>query len=148
MKIKFKKEIILSLIVLFLISPVFVNAQAAGAYAAETARRVVGIPFGGPTFGIVQFCPCSPTQPTFVVLIFDYRTKLPLRLTFAPPFSKIYKWYNLVTPLTQTLGTFSLSGPPCLIYSGDSCKPVPVDGVIDFLPGVGTGAFPPVFGTN
>lgn len=139
MKPLFKKSLAVCLTLAFLVPANLINAQAIGIIDAATAQRVVGIPFGGPILGTIP-CGCSSS---IIVIVEDWRTFTTLQLHYQPLFSFLYLLYNLVTPGVVTLGTFSLAGPQCLqgtVVTG--CTVVPTDGVIDQLPGVGTGGIP------
>lgn len=82
-------------------------------------------------------CGCSGG---WFILNFDYKTKLPIPMTFQFGASMLRANYNIFTPSVQTMGTF-VPGGICLLASLD-CAGFTTWGTITPYPlaGIGTGA--------
>jgi hypothetical protein len=98
----------------------------------------VTVPFGGPILMTYE-CTCSGS---WFVLMYDYTTMLPVPMVFRFGESALRANYNIFTPMTQTLGSYSPDGGVCLLASLD-CGGFTTEGTITpgALSGIGTGSY-------
>ena len=109
--------------------------QAAQALLSGAASVSGGVPFGGKIIGTPIWCLCTaswwipitPLPPTFPEALMYY------------PGSQAFLYYNIPFPPTLWLLGLYEPGPQCLIYDGDSCVPLPAQGLI--TPIVGSSLF-------
>jgi len=82
-------------------------------------------PFGGFVYAVVP-CTCSGGAVIYV------GPPVPGPYLYLPGFTRVYEYYQIPRPGVWVLGNF-VPGPPCLVYAGKSCVPVPHYGVITIV---------------
>ncbi|MEY4440541.1 MAG: hypothetical protein RLY49_167 [Candidatus Parcubacteria bacterium] len=94
----------------------------------------MAVPFGGPIVMTYE-CSCSGG---WLVVTYDYMTKMPVPMTFQFGQSMLRANYNIFTPSVQTLGSY-IPGGVCLMASAD-CGGFSTQGTISPIgfPGIGT----------
>ena len=125
---KFKSYSIITLFIfVFLLIPNFQKTDAA----------ILTTPFGGPILMSYE-CTCSGG---WFMLIYDYKTMMPVPLVFQFGESMMRSNYNIYTPTVQTLGDYTPGGI-CLLASAD-CGGFTTEGTIApiGMSGIGTGTF-------
>ncbi len=129
------KKMNLTLISIFIAILFVVIATIIRPQAAKAAEM---FSFGG-LHTVTLPCTCPATASNSIIYIFDYKTKTPMALVYAPYSSKLYSQYNFETGKYE-LGSYipGAGAELCQEYSGNSCIPILSDGLIDMSPGFGT----------
>lgn len=88
--------------------------------------------------------PCTCTPPAQLVMIYDYKLKIPINLVYWPGYTWLYSYYNIFYS-TYMLGSYTPATAACWFYAGTTCVDssaigLPTIGIMDFMPGVGTSA--------
>lgn len=102
------------------------------------AQIPVAVPFGGPITFTYE-CSCSGG---WLVVVYDYMTKLPVPMTFQFGQSMLRANYNIFTPGVQTLGSYTVGG--WCSPASTECAGFTTQGTISpvGMPGIGTGLTP------
>jgi hypothetical protein len=109
--------------IIFFIFPLFSNAQ-----------NPLNIPFGGK---ILWTTPCTCSDGWYI-LMYDNTTMMPKALVFQFGISRLNSNYNMFSNGVNIIGSNQIGGT-CMIYSGNSCFSLPVDGMITPWTGPGMG---------
>lgn len=86
--------------------------------------------------------PCTCTPPAMLIMVYDYKFKIPINLVYWPGYSWLYSNYNIFFS-TYMLGSYTPATAACWFYVGVTCVDssvigLPTVGILDFMPGTGT----------
>lgn len=98
--------------------------------------HALGIPYGGVVTASFP-CTCSAN---WYILVADPRG-VAHPVVVQPGYSRVLAYFNVYSPGTRLVGSYTPTTGTCWMYVGFGCSPVPTVGVLSLFPGTGTSAF-------